>query len=93
MENRPSTTVSRRMVAAGGAWAVPAAVAAAAAPAFAASRCTPRIAPGGGVGVYWGPNATCTSLNLSLGGQTFLCGLPPERHRPAGRRDLPRRTA
>lgn len=74
-----SPNISRRAVARGAAWSIPAMTAAAAAPAIAAStRCgSPTISASGGIVYNYGLiGAARTDQQLTLGAQVTIAGLP-----------------
>lgn len=73
-----TTPISRRSVARGAAWSIPAIAVAGAAPAMAASNCgapTPRVM--GGVIYDWGTvGVATTNQSLNVGAQTYVDNLP-----------------
>lgn len=71
--------VSRRALARGAAWAIPALVVASPAPAFAASAiCKPVLTSSGGLTYNWGTlGATSTTQTMTAGAETYVDNLPP----------------
>lgn len=70
--------LARRSLIKGVSWAAPTAAFAIAAPAFAASQCTPSLRFSGGLTYNWGTiGASTTNQRLDVGGQTYVDNLPP----------------
>lgn len=79
-EGNSMNNVSRRSVAKGAAWSVPAVTIASAAEAVAASGCTPRTGGGFGThfsyGTIYSTRGNTTTQQLTLGGKAFVNSLP-----------------
>lgn len=72
-----SPKISRRVLANGVTWAVPAVLASAVTPVYAASACAPNLTYSGGASYGWGAeNGTTTNQFLTLGGQVTVNDLP-----------------
>lgn len=73
-----TTSISRRSVARGAAWSIPAVAVAGAAPAMAASNCSPTLRFQGGVTYDYGAVGSSSPIKQSMtaGGQTYVDGLP-----------------
>ena len=77
MTPQQSSSINRRALAKGVAWSAPVIVAASAAPAYAASGCTPSIGFSGGLTYNWGNvSLPRNDQRLTAGGQTYVYGLP-----------------